>query len=382
MEKVLPLAYKNKIKVITNMGSANPISAANKVKEIAAAAGLSGMKIAAVTGDDVLSKLGQYKERQIWETGHPLKELDGEVVSANAYMGCDPIIEALAAGADIIITGRVSDPALFLAPLIYEFGWEKDDWDKLGKGTLVGHLLECGGQVCGGYFADPGQKDVPDLERLGFPLAEVREDGTFFVTKVEGSGGCITRHTCIEQMIYEIHDPRRYLTPDVTADFSEVQFVQIGKDKVQVQGATGHPKTETLKVSVGYKDCFIGEGEISYGGTGALARAKLAADIVKKRFAMTDLNLDEVKIDYIGLNSTYWNHNYPYTAPKEVRLRVSGRTKSFETAKRIGCEVEALYTNGPAGGGGARQSVREIMSIASILIDRCDVEHAVTYMEV
>ncbi len=382
MERVLPLAYQNKIKVITNMGSANPICAAKKVREIAAAAGLSGMKIAAVTGDDVLDKLGQYENREIWETGRTLRELDGEIVSANAYMGCTPIVEALKADADVIVTGRVSDPALFLAPLIYEFGWALDDWDKLGKGTLIGHLLECGGQVAGGYFADPGQKDVPDLERLGFPIIEASEDGTFFVTKVEGSGGCITRHTCIEQMIYEIHDPHRYLTPDVVADFSEVQFTEIGKDKVEVRGATGHPKTDTLKVSVGYKDCFIGEGEISYGGTGSLARAELAADIVKKRFELTGIELDEMKIDYIGMNATYWNHNYSYTIPDEVRLRVSGRTKSFETARKIGREVEALYTNGPAGGGGARQNVREIMSIASILIDRHDVEPVVTYMEV
>lgn len=183
-------------------------------------------------------------------------------------------------------------------------------------------------------------------------------------------------------MIYEIHDPHRYLTPDVVADFSEVQFTEIGKDKVEVRGATGHPKTDTLKVSVGYKDCFIGEGEISYGGTGSLARAELAADIVKKRFELTGIELDEMKIDYIGMNATYWNHNYSYTIPDEVRLRVSGRTKSFETARKIGREVEALYTNGPAGGGGARQNVREIMSIASILIDRHDVEPVVTYMEV
>lgn len=183
MERVLPLAYQNKIKVITNMGSANPICAAKKVREIAAAAGLSGMKIAAVTGDDVLDKLGQYENREIWETGRTLRELDGEIVSANAYMGCTPIVEALKADADVIVTGRVSDPALFLAPLIYEFGWALDDWDKLGKGTLIGHLLECGGQVAGGYFADPGQKDVPDLERLGFPIIEASEDGTFLLRR-------------------------------------------------------------------------------------------------------------------------------------------------------------------------------------------------------
>lgn len=382
MDKVLPLAYEKKIKVITNMGSANPICAAEKVREIANGKNLRELKIAAVTGDDVLDKLSHYDEQEVWETGKPLKKLDGNIISANAYMGAAPIVEALQNGADVIITGRVADPALFLAPLIYEFQWKEDDWDKLGKGTLVGHLLECGAQVAGGYFADPGKKEVPALENLGFPLVEIEESGEFFITKVDGTGGCINRHTCIEQLVYEIHDPCKYITPDVVADFSQVQFVELDRDKVKVQGATGHPKTDTLKVSIGYKDCFIGEGEISYGGTGSLERARLAADIIKKRFDITGVLLDEMKIDYIGVNSTYWNQHHVYPTPSEVRLRVSGRTKNYETAQKIGREVEALYTNGPAGGGGARKTVREIISIASMLIDRYDVDPKVTYMEV
>lgn len=382
LEKVLPLAYQNKVKVITNMGAANPVGAANKAAEIATRYGLTGLKIAAVTGDDVLNKLQQYQDREIWENGRPLGELDGEVLSANVYMGAQPIVEALRNGADVVITGRVSDPALFLAPLIYEFDWQADDWERLGKGTLVGHLLECGGQVAGGYFADPGKKEVPNLAALGFPLAEVTENGDFFITKVEGSGGCITRHTCIEQMVYEIHDPTKYLTPDVTADFSQVQFSEVEKNCVKVQGATGHPKTDTLKVSIGYKDCFIGEGEISYGGTGSYGRAKLAAEIVKERFSLTGVELDELKIDFIGVDSTYWKHNQEYIVPEEVRLRIAGRSKSKDVAQIVGREVESLYTNGPAGGGGARQSVREIASIASMLINRDDVHPQVTYMEV
>ena len=382
LEKVLPLAQQKKVKVITNMGAANPESAAEKAAEIACRHGLTGLKIAAVTGDDVLDKLQQYQDRDIWENGRPLSEFAGEILSANVYMGAQPIVEALRNGADVIITGRVSDPALFLAPLIYEFDWQDDDWVKLGKGTLVGHLLECGGQVAGGYFADPGRKEVPDLARLGFPLAEVSENGDFLLTKAEGSGGCITRHTCIEQMIYEIHDPTKYFTPDVTADFSQVQFTEVGKNCVRVEGAGGHPKTDTLKVSIGYKDCFIGEGEISYGGAGAYVRAKLAAEIVKKRFLLTGVLLEELKIDYIGVDSTYWNHKQDYIVPEEVRLRIAGRAKDLQVARAVGREVESLYTNGPAGGGGARQSVREITSIASMLIDRNDVHPKVTYLEV
>ncbi len=382
LEKVLPLAYEKKIKVITNMGAANPIAAAKKTEEIAIKHGLKGMKIAAVTGDDVLQELDKYMNETVWENGKPLKALKGEIVSANVYMGVDGIVEALNGGADVVITGRVSDPALFLSPLIYEFGWRLDDFDKLGKGTLVGHLLECGAQVTGGYFADPGKKDVPNMEILGFPYVEVDENGNFTVSKVEGSGGKVTRDTCIEQMIYEIHDPTKYMTPDVVADFSAVNFEEIEKDKVKVTGATGHQKTNTLKVSVGYKDCYIGEGEISYAGTNAYERAKLAAEIIQKRVELLNVKVDELKIDFIGVNSTYWRKDYNYMVPEEVRLRVALRTDDIEIAKWIGREVEGLYTNGPAGGGGARQYVREIMSVASLLIDRNEAKPEVTYWEV
>lgn len=381
-EKVLPLAHKNHIKVITNMGAANPVGAAKKVMEMAQSQGIYGLKIAAVTGDDVLDKLQQYQDRDIWETGKPLKELAGEIISANVYMGASPIVDALKGGADIVITGRVSDPALFLAPLIYEFGWKDDDWDKLGKGTLVGHLLECGAQVAGGYYADPGKKDVPGLDHLGFPMAEVSENGEFVVTKVDGSGGFINRDTCIEQMVYEIHDPTKYFTPDVIADFSQVQFIEEGRDRVRALGATGHEKTDTLKTSIGYKDCYIGEGEIIYGGTGAYGRAKLAADVVQKHLQSAGTPLDELKIDFIGVNATYWNENHDYIVPEEVRLRVAGRTKCRNAARAIGREVESLYTNGPAGGGGARQSVREVVAIASMLIDRSEIKPEITYWEV
>ena len=176
-----------------------------------------------------------------------MSKLPGEIVSANAYMGVEGILKALDLGADVVITGRVSDPAIFMAPLIHEFGWSLEDWDKLGKGTMVGHLLECGGQVTGGYFAEPGKKDVPGVGHLGFPIIEVAEDGSFFVTKVPAAGGMVTVETCSEQIVYEIHDPENYFTPDVVADFKQVKFTEVAKDKVQVEGATGKPKTETFK---------------------------------------------------------------------------------------------------------------------------------------
>lgn len=383
MEKVLPLAHRNKIKVVTNMGAANPEGAARVVAKMASDMGLTGLKIAAVLGDNVYDKLDKYQDTLVWETGKTVKELDGEVISANVYMGIDGIVEALENGADIIITGRVADPAIFMAPLVHEFGWSREDWNLLGKGTLVGHLLECGGQVTGGYYAEPGKKDVENLAELGFPIIEVREDGDFTITKVEGTGGLVTKDTCAEQMIYEIHNPEQYLTPDCVADFSHVSFRNIGKDLVEVTGATGTAMTDTLKVSIGYKDCFIGEGEMSYGGPGCYERAVLAGEIVAKRLELRQIPIDELKIEIIGVNSLYRNSERAYmVTPEEVRLRVAARTKTKADALKIGEEVETLYTNGPAGGGGATKGISDIVSVASILISRDDVKAEVVYEEV
>jgi hypothetical protein len=364
------------------MGAANPEAAVNVCAQIAKEKGVTGLKIAAVVGDDVLSQLEKFQDTKIWETGKPLKELDGQVVSANAYMGCAGIVEALQKGADIVITGRVADPAIYMAPLIYEFGWSMDDWNMLGKGTSVGHLLECAGQVTGGYYAEPGKKDVPHPERLGFPIVEIQENGEFFVTKVPEAGGLVNVHTCTEQLIYEIHDPANYMTPDVIADFSGITFTQSGEDKVVVAGAVGKARPETLKVSVGYKDCFLGDGEISYGGPGCVARAKLAGKIVEERLQLRNIPFEEIKIDLIGINSLYWNTGRECAEPEEVRLRVSARTKDRTIAARIGEEVEALYTNGPAGGCGAVKGIRDIVSVASMLIDRNDVTASVIVKEV
>ncbi len=382
MEKVLPLAKEKGIKVITNMGAANPERAAEVCVQIAEAYGITGLKIAAVTGDDVADILDKYDDTIVWETKAPLKELEG-IVSANVYMGSEGIVEALRQGADVVITGRVADPAIFMAPIIYEFGWEMDDWDRLGKGTQLGHLLECGAQVTGGYYSEPGKKDVPHPERLGFPIAEVSEDGSFFITKVEGSGGVVDAHTCTEQLLYEIHDPSSYITPDVIADFSKTTFEETSKDVVQVGGATGRERPDTLKVSIGYLDCFIGEGYMSYGGPGAYERARLAADIVLKRLELRGIAIDELKVDILGHDSIYWNsERAPVPSAPEYRLRVAGRTKDRTSASRIAEEVEALYTNGPAGGCGAVKSVQEIVSVASILIDRKDVTPHVVIKEV
>jgi hypothetical protein len=370
MRAVLPVCAAKGIKIVTNMGAANPLAAARKTASVARSMGLSSLKIAAVTGDDVLDACKQ-SDLGIMEFDGSISQLGNRLLSANAYLGAGPIADALGGGADIVITGRASDPALFLAPLIHAFGWPMDDWNLLGKGIVAGHLLECAGQVTGGYFADPHFKDVENLARLGFPIGEVGEDGSLVITKVEGSGGVVTAQTCKEQLLYEVHDPVRYLQPDVTADFSQVAIEEVGKDRVRISGGRGSERPATLKVSVGYVDSFIGEGQISYAGPGALARGRLALDIVRERLRLTGVAASELRFDLIGVDSLHGaqissHANEPY----EVRIRVAGRTDNLREAIRIGNEVETLYTNGPAGGGGAFKSARDVVAVASVLLPR------------
>ncbi len=369
MRAVLPICAAKGIKIVTNMGAANPLAAARKTASLARSMGLS-LKVAAVVGDDVLDACKQ-GDLPIMEFDGTIGQFGNRLISANAYLGAAPMADALSGGADVVITGRASDPALFLAPLIHAFGWSMDDWNLLGKGIVCGHMLECAGQVTGGYFADPNFKDVPDLARLGFPIGEVGEDGSLVITKVEGSGGAVTVQTCKEQLLYEVHDPTRYMQPDVIADFSQVEIEEIGRDRVRISGGSGRERPPTLKVSVGYVDSFIGEGQMSYAGPGALARGRLALDIVRERLKLTGVAASELRFDLIGVDSLHGaqvsaHANEPY----EVRVRVTGRTDNVREAVRIGNEVETLYTNGPAGGGGATKSARDVVAVASVLLPR------------
>lgn len=389
MRRVLAALKENKVRIVSNMGAANPLGAARRIVELAGEIGLRGLRIAAIAGDDVIDRIDRYLEFNTFETGAPLGELDGRIVSANAYTGARRISEALDNGADIIITGRTADPALTVGPLMYEFGKSYEDVDFLGKSTVAGHLLECGSQVMGGYFADPGYKDVPELWNVGFPIAVFGADGDTRIEKLPEAGGKVTAATVKEQLLYEIHDPASYLTPDVIADFSAVTVLENGDDSVTVSGATGRRRTGKLKVSVGYLNGYIGEGEISYGGPGALARARLAAEIVKRRFEVVGLDLSDVRFDLIGVNSLFGSAGHAAsirggadTDYRDVRLRIAGRTGTEDQARVIGREVEALYTNGPAGGGGARGYSRQVVSIASILIPEDDVSETITYTDI
>lgn len=381
MHAVLPVAARNRVRIVSNMGAANPRAAAQRTAQIARSLGIAGLKVAAVEGDDVLDVVlgGAFRFE---ESGDDVAAYRDRIVSANAYLGAAPIVDALAAGADVVLTGRVADPSLFAAPLIHAFGWRMDDWHTLGQATVVGHLLECAGQVTGGYFADPGYKDVPNLARLGFPIGEVTADGSVVITKVPHAGGRVSAATCKEQLLYEIHDPARYLQPDVIADFTQVAVVEEAPDRVRVTGGRGAARPDTLKVSVAYVDGHIGEGQISYGGPGALARARVALDIVRERLALTGVPATELRFDLIGVDSLYGGAT-PSAAgePAEVRVRVAGRAATAADAARIGNEVETLYTNGPAGGGGAFKSTREVIAVQSVLLPRTAVAPSFSFVE-
>ena len=374
MEMLLPHLRRHGVRLISNLGAANPVAAAEAVIALARREQVP-VRVAVVTGDDVLAQIEP--DDLTLESGTAVAAY-GELVSANAYLGADALLPALQSGADIIITGRVADPSLFVAPMAHEFGWQTDDFDQMARGTSVGHLLECAGQVCGGYYAEPGRKDVPDMAHLGFPFADVDSRGNATLGKAAGTGGCITLATAKEQLLYEVTDPFGYVTPDVVADFSTVTLRQTGPDRVEVRGATGRGRPLKLKVSVGYHAGYVGEGEISYGGPNAVRRAQLAGEIIHARLGT---EFPQMRIDLIGSTSLHGRSFDSAARPYEVRLRVAARAPTAERAMIVGEEVEALYTNGPAAGGGTRKYVREQIGIVSTLLERERVPTQVTLRE-
>ena len=365
---VLGPALHRGVKIVTNMGAANPSAAGEATLALARELGLD-LTVAVVRGDDVTDAVTAGDAAFIEGEG-TVADVRDRIVSANAYLGADVVRDALATGADVVITGRVADPSLFLGCMLHGLGWSYDDWDRIGQGTVVGHLLECAGQVTGGYFADPGIKDVPDLDRLGFPLAEVAADGSAVITKVPGSGGLVTVATCREQLLYELHDPQAYLTPDCVADFAGVRLVQDGPDRVRVDGGTARPRTDTFKVSLCTRDGWIGEGHVAYAGPNALARAELAGRIVRSRIAQRRLPVDGMRVDLIGVDALHGPASRRGPEPYEVRLRVAGRTPDRRTAELLGQEVQSLLTNGPYGGAGDFIQVREVIGVRSLLWPR------------
>jgi len=371
MEAVLRPCREAGTRVISNMGSANPAAAGEAVAEVARSLGLQGLKVAVVEGDDVAAHMTP--DLELMDGEGRLGEVPLRMTGANAYLGHEPIREALEAGAEVVITGRCADPSLAVGPLAHAFGWAADDWARLGAGTLVGHLLECSTQVTGGYYADPGRKEVPGLAFLGFPFAEVAEDGSAVIGKLDGTGGLVSRGTVLEQMLYEVHDPAAYLTPDVTADFSRVRLAEPARDRVAVSGGVGRARPETLKVTIGFDGGFLSEGEISYAGPNALARARLAGEVIETRMREVHGHQGPIRQDFIGLSSlhgTAHDLDAPPYEPAEVRLRMALRTHDRDLAEALPREVEGAWLSGPAGGGGARGRVTPAVTTRSALLPR------------
>src|SRR6478672_1501991 len=377
---VLARCLRDGMKIIGNFGAANPSAAAARIQAMAHAQGLRAPRIGVVDGDDLTALLSP-AELAARETGGAVLRNATEIIAANLYLGAEPIAQALDQGADIVVTGRVADSALALGPLIHAFGWKLDDWGRLAAGTLVGHLLECGSQITGGYFAHPPFKTVPGLDEVGYPIAEVDETGETVITKPAGTGGLVDRLTVIEQLLYEIHDPSAYLAPDVVLDLTNVEVAGVGKDRVRVSGARGRPAPETLKATVCVDGGFLGEAEISYAGPNAPARAQLAAEVVRARVRKR-VPLLNVRVDAIGVRSV-WGANGATTDLRgaqtdDVRLRFAAESANASDVEVLLDEAEALYCAGPAGGAGVRRRITPRLASASCLIEKRYAEPRVT----
>jgi len=371
LEPVLEDCIKGGIPIIGNFGAANPEGAAKLIDTMAKQKGLPKIRIAIVKGDDVSALELRPKLENFLSSDDQKILAQSKLVSANVYLGAQEISDALLAGAQVVVTGRVADPALTVGPLMAYFKKSWTDWDFLGAATMAGHLLECGSQVTGGYFADPGQKDVPGLANLGFPIVEFDTQGNICVTKPSGSGGLVNRMTVTEQLLYELHDPANYLTPDVAADITQAQINDLGSNRVAVVGIKGHPRPDTLKANVCIDGGWLAEAEISYAGFNAYARAQLAAQIIRER--LIDLDL---RIDFIGSSSVFASDTGkgPQLKPTErfedIRMRVAAAHHERNQAQRVCREVTALYTCGPAGGGGVRTSLKPRLNTLVCFIPR------------
>ncbi len=373
MRAVLPACLRHGTKIITNQGWINPDGAAQRIVHWLRELGASGIKVASVSGSLITDRVLELTET-ILENGQPTATLKPSLVSAEVYLGAEPLVEALKLGAQIVVSGRVADPSIFMAPMMYEFGWDALDHVHLGRGNGLGHLMECGAQVTGGYFADPGFKDVPRPWDLAFPIIEVESDGSAVLTKVTGTGGAVNLMTVKEQMFYEVHDPANYITPDAIVDFTTTRLEQIGPDRVRISHLSGKPRTPTLKVSIGCAEGYIGEDMFFYAGPGAMRRAELAKQILEERFRIVELAAEELRIDFLGLNAIHGAMT-PADAPEpyEVGVRVAARTRTREEANKVGREVDGMAVSG-LGMTGKRvphqDRTREIIGVWSSLVPR------------
>jgi hypothetical protein len=384
MRAVLPACMRQGTRIVSNQGWINPDGAAQRIVHWLREFGFRGVRIAAVNGSLITDRVLQLTDR-ILENGAATSTLAPTLISAEAYLGAEQIAEALREGAQIVVTGRVADPSIFMAPMMHEFNWDPLDHVRVGAGNGIGHLLECGAQVTGGYFSDPGFKDVPEPWNFGFPIAEVEEDGSAVITKVAGTGGAVTLQTVREQMLYEVHDPANYITPDVVVDFTTARLEQVGPDRVRVSRIGGKPRTPTLKASIGCIEGFIGEDMFFYAGPGALRRARLAKRILEERFRIVGLQAEEFRIDFLGLNAIHGEAT-PADAPEpyEIAVRVAARTRTREEAAKVGREVDGMAVSGVAHTGKRvphQDRTREVIGVWSTLVPREKVPATVNYFE-
>jgi len=388
MESVFPAVAERGVKVIANAGGVNPVACAEALLEAASKHGVRGkIRIGVVTGDDILARLDELMaaghELKNMDTGAPLSTIRERVMSANAYIGSDPIVEALALGANVVVIGRSTDTALTMAPLRHEFGWATDDWNKMASGIIAGHILECGAQSSGGNCMHEW-RTIPDMANVGYPIAEASEDGTFVITKHAGTGGRVSVPSVSEQLVYEMGDPNAYITPDVVADFTSIQLAPDGENRVRVHGITGGPPTPFLKVSIAYRAGYKAVGSLVYSWPDAMEKAQMADRILRERLDNLGLKFDQVLTEFVGATSTHGalagdGHDAP-----EVMFRIGVRGENRADVERFTREIVPLVLNGPpsvTGFAGGRPKVEEIVAYWPALLDKRAVSTAVTIME-
>ncbi|WP_431026966.1 acyclic terpene utilization AtuA family protein [Lysinibacillus sp. LZ02] len=382
MKSLLPYVKEKGIKLLTNAGGINPLAAKDEVVRVARELGITDLKVAVVTGDDVLPNLKNWQEQGVdlshADTNKPF-DATRDYLFANAYLGVWPIVEALKQGAEVIITGRTTDSAQFLAPAVYEFGWQVDDWNQLAHGILMGHLLECSAQSTGGNFSGDWHS-IGDMDTIGYPIAEIGESGEFMITKAEGSGGLVSFDTVREQLLYEIHDPSSYITPDVIVDLSQVCLEEIGEHQVRVSNVFGKPAPRQLKVVMGYGDGYMSQTLIGYSWPKAYEKAQRAAQIIEKQIRAKKVPIDELHFDYVGYNSLHGPlASEPTDDINEIYLRIAVKAQSKEIVATIPRFIPPLGLNGPPSLGGLMNlPPRQLLGMWATLIDRMLIEPAIT----
>ncbi len=388
MESVFPAVAERGVKVIANAGGVNPDACAAALLEAADRHGVRGrIRIGVITGDNILDRLdellGAGHELRNMDTGEPLSTIRGRVLSANAYIGSTPIVEALALGANVVVTGRSTDTALTMAPLRHEFGWAADDWNRLAAGIVAGHIIECGAQCSGGNCLYDW-RNIPDLANIGYPIVEVADDGTFVVAKHPGTGGRVSVPSVTEQLVYEMGDPHAYITPDVVADFTSIRLEPAGENRVRVHGITGGPPTPFLKVSIAHRSGYKAVGTLVYAWPDAMEKAQLADRVLRERLDRLDLRFDRVLSEFVGATATHGSLAGDGLDAPEVQYRIGVRGDDKASVERFAREIAPLVLNGPpsvTGFAGGRPKVEEIVAYWPALLDKRAVSTAVAIVE-